>query len=357
MQQTMPHNTKVLFILKRRQDYNGDKHSHANLSTGLYNSAAFMNDMLNEQGIRSKIAVVRDNNDIDRQVTKFKPKYVIIEALWVVPSKFSVLCKLHPNVKWIIRLHSEIPFLANEGIAMDWLGDYPASHNLIIAANAPRALKDLRFYLKTKYHWNDEKLEKKVIYLPNYYPDTYKRKEFDDTKCHIDIGCFGAIRPMKNHLTQAIAAIKFAESIGKKLRFHINAGRIEQKGDSVLNNLKALFTQLKSSGHQLIDHGWMPREEFLKVCGKMDIGMQVSMSETFNIVGADLMGQGVPLVGSNEIPWMCKFFTAKPTDTESIYRKLRLTHCFSKVNVFLNQLFLRKYTNKTRKIWVKYFED
>jgi hypothetical protein len=352
----MSHETRVLFILKRRQDYNGDKHSHIGMSTGLYNSASFMNDMLNKHGIHSKIAVVRDNNDIDREVTLHKPKYVIIEALWVVPSKFSVLCKLHPNVKWIIRLHSEIPFLANEGIAMDWLGDYPAFHNVIIAANAPRALKDLRFYIKTKYKWTDDKVERKVIYLPNYYPDTYKRKVFDHTKTHIDIGCFGAIRPMKNHLTQAIAAIKFAEAIGKKLRFHINAGRVEQKGDSVLNNLRALFTQLHGTGHELINHGWMPREEFLEVCGKMDIGMQVSLSETFNIVAADLMSQGVPVIGSNEIPWMFKFFTAKPTDTESIFKKLRVTHCFSDINVSINQRLLHIYTNKTSKIWKAYFK-
>ncbi len=352
----MSHKTKVLFILKRRQDYNGDKHSHVGMSTGLYNSASFMNDMLNKHGVHSEIAVVRDNNDIDRAVTLHKPKYVMIEALWVVPSKFSVLCKLHPNVKWIIRLHSEIPFLANEGIAMDWLGDYPAFHNVIIAANAPRALKDLRFYVKTKYGWNDEKIARKVIYLPNYYPDTYKRKDFDQNKTHIDIGCFGAIRPMKNHLTQAIAAIKFAESIGKKLRFHINAGRVEQKGDNVLKNLRALFIHLHGSGHELIDHGWMPREEFLEVCGKMDIGMQVSLSETFNIVAADLMSQGVPVIGSNEIPWMCKFFTAKPTDTESIYKKLRVTHCFPKINVYTNQRLLHIYTNKTCKIWTTYFK-
>jgi hypothetical protein len=39
---------KVLFILKRRHDYNSEKHINVNLSTGLYNSASFMNDMLNE---------------------------------------------------------------------------------------------------------------------------------------------------------------------------------------------------------------------------------------------------------------------------------------------------------------------
>jgi hypothetical protein len=77
--------------------------------------------MLVANGVDSTIIEVIDNNGIDREVTKYKPTHVIIEALWVIPSKFEILTKLHPNVKWIIRLHSEIPFLANEGIAMEWM--------------------------------------------------------------------------------------------------------------------------------------------------------------------------------------------------------------------------------------------
>ena len=128
--------TRILFILKRREDYNAEKHSHIGLSTGLYNSANFMNEMLQKAGVESKLVVVIDNNCIDREVNLYNPTHVIIEALWVVPTKFSVLCKLHPNVKWIIRLHSEVPFLANEGIAFDWIADYARFKNVFIAANS-----------------------------------------------------------------------------------------------------------------------------------------------------------------------------------------------------------------------------
>jgi len=121
---------KILIILKRRHDYNHEKHININISTGLYNSAYFVNEMLNNYGLDSTIVVVVDNNCIDREVSKYKPTHVIIEALWVVPSKFHVLQNLHPNVKWIIRLHSEIPFLANEGMAFDWIGDYMAYDNV-----------------------------------------------------------------------------------------------------------------------------------------------------------------------------------------------------------------------------------
>lgn len=348
---------KVLFILKRRHDYSSRKHSsHAGMSTGLYNSASFMSEMLLKAGVSSEVAVVVDNNEIDKHVTKHKPTHVIIEALWVTPSKFSVLSKLHPNVKWIVRLHSELAFLANEGIAMDWIGDYLDFKNVIIAVNAPRTLEEIRFYAKNK-EIPAVLVDKKVVYLPNYYPQNYKDKNLDKNKEHIDICCFGAIRPLKNHLVQAIAAVKFAESIGRKLRFHINLGRVEGRGEPILKNLQCLFAQLEDTGHKLIEQEWTPREEFLHLCRRMDLGMQCSISETFNIVAADLISQGVPVIGSREIPWINPMFCANPVDSKKIEKAIKRSYCLPKINVYTNQILLKRYTNKSRKIWLNYFKN
>jgi len=218
---------KLLFILKRREDFDPVKHNKIGLSTGLYNSASFIVEMLNKAGIEAILEVVIDNNDIDRIVTKYRPTHVIIEALWVTPTKFPILRKLHPKVKWIIRLHSEMPFLAGEGMAFDWIGDYVVQDNLYIGVNAPRMMEEVKTFIQVKEQWSSEKIEEKIFYLPNYYPQEYKRKEYQINKEYVDIGCFGAVRPLKNHMLQAIAAIKFAEHIGKKLRFHINVGRVE----------------------------------------------------------------------------------------------------------------------------------
>ena len=349
--------SNVLFILKRREDYNGVVHSHVGLSTGLYNSASFVNQMLANSNIESNLEVAIDNNCIDRLVTKHRPTHCIIEALWVVPQKFTVLSKLHPNVTWIIRLHSEMPFMAGEGNAMDWLGDYSQFKNIVIACNAPRMLRETRLYLQHLNQWDTKTTEAKVIYLPNYYPQEYKTKKFDRNKDWVDVGCFGAVRPLKNHLLQAFGAIEFAEQIGKQLKFHINAGRIEMQGGPALNNLKGLFQQIHSHGHELINHQWTPREEFLELCATMDIGMQVSFSETFNIVGADLISQGVPLVGTaGEIPWAVTKFCADPTNSADICDKLTSAYRWPWLNVKSNQWSLSSYTNKTQSIWAKYFK-
>jgi hypothetical protein len=346
----------VLFILKRRPDFNLDLHNTKSMSTGLYNSAAFMADMCNASGIDAHIEVAIDNNCIDRLVTQHRPTHVIIEALWVVPSKFTILTKLHPTVKWIVRLHSEMPFLASEGMALDWIGDYSSIPNVIVAANGPRMLGEVSLYLKVKQGWTDTEAKEKVIYLPNYYPQDYKQKEYQINKEYIDIGCFGAVRPLKNHVLQAIAAIQFAEKIGKKLNFHINVGRVEGKGEPVMSNLQGLFKQLYEKGHRLISNTWAPREEFLQLCAKMDIGLQVSFSETFNIVGADIISQGVPLVGSIEIPWCLEEYTARAQYCEEIYNALIKTHENPLHNVEGNQKRLTEYTSNTDKIWTSYFK-
>lgn len=346
---------KVLFILKRRPDFDPEKHSVKGLSTGLFNSATFVENMLRQSGIDAALEVAIDNNCIDRLVRQHQPTHVIIEALWVVPTKFEILTKLHPKVRWIIRLHSEMPFIASEGISMDWIGDYVTYPEIDIAINAPRMLNEIREYLSTKMRWSADDCSQRVFYLPNFYPQEYKLKAFDRNKYWVDICCFGAIRPLKNHLLQAFAAIKFANRIHKQLRFHINLGRIEMKGDPIYNNLTALFEQLNDYGHQMIGHEWTPREQFLEICQQMDIGLQCNFSETFNIVSADLISQGVPILGSKEIPWSTRLFNCDPTNSDDIARRMQLLYYLPDLNVRLNQRNLTAYTAQTKIIWIDYF--
>jgi hypothetical protein len=347
---------KVLFILKRKEGYsipitkNTNDITNIGLTTGLYNSSSFVNDMLIAEGVQSKMVIVTDNNDIHREVVLYNPTHVIIEALWVVPSKFTILTQLHPTVKWIIRLHSAVPFLSNEGMAMGWLADYARFENLVLASNSPEMYRDLITYLSaTKID-----IKASLVYLPNYFPQEYKYKRLDKHKDTIDMGCFGSIRPLKNHLIQAVAAINFANKYNKKLRFHVNSERIEMKGQPVLNNLMSMFAELHDAGHELINHPWLNRVDFLNLCGQMDIGLQCSFNETFNIVGADIISQGVPLVYSSEIPWAIKWFSANPTDSDSITKQIEFAYNYSGINVSTNQWRLTKYTNEVKHIWLRY---
>lgn len=349
--------SKVLFILKRKASYAAtDPASPTGLSTGLFNSANFVSDMLNENGIESVTEIARDNNDIDRLVTRHRPTHVIIEALWVIPEKFIILSKLHPAVTWIVRLHSETPFIANEGIAMKWVGQLAALPNVVISCNSKRMYDEMSFYVGVTMNWCQTEVDNKVVFLPNYYPMTRVcHPKFEKDK--IDIGCFGAIRPLKNHLMQALAAIKYGDLVGVPVRFHINSGRIEGRGEPILSNLIEMFKHVEAEGHELVMHSWKNHDEFLELCSYMDIGMQVSFSETFNIVAADMLVAGVPLVMSGEIPWASKISVATPTDLNSIVEKMTLATLMPKFNVWANRRKLTKYLRTSRTLWVKYFSD
>lgn len=333
--------TRVLFICKKRLTEYG-------ISYGLINSCRFLCNALERLGVEAKVVSVLDNNGIDREVHQYKPTHVFIEALWVVPEKFKVLLPRYRKVQWYVRLHSNIPFLANEGIAMEWLDRYAELQkhhkNFHIAANAFRLVKDL-----------GRSRHMKIVYTPNvYYPDVYphsKRLKHNVHHHHdvLNVGCFGAIRPMKNHLTQAIAAMIFANRLGKKLHFHIN-GRCEQKGDQFLRNLRYLFAGTK---HKLVLHQWMPHHQFVTLVEEMDLGMQVSFSETFNIVAADFVAANVPLVGSAEIEWLNMWYKTVPTDTEDIVMCLYLAYYGKKVGLQkLNKIGLALYNSKALSVWV-----
>lgn len=350
---------KILFIIKKREEVD-ESGAKKIIETGLYNSSNYLNTVLNNIGIESVVDYAIDNNCIDRIVTKHKPTHVIIEALWVVPEKFIILCQLHPKIKWIIRFHSDMPFMACEGNAMSWISKYSMFKNLYIGCNAPRFTREIKIFLRSLNNLSEKEVDDKVLYLPNYYPiDGFKTKTKEENleKDFINICCFGAIRPLKNQLIQAISAIEFSNKINKKLRYHINATRLETNGSPVYHNIKGLFANLPSDRFELIEHEWHNKQNFLKLCSEMDIGLQVSFSETFNIVGCDILSQGVPIVCSHDIPWSInKEYNAVPTDSVDITNKLLSTYENIEDNVKINTESLSNYVENTKRVWYEYFK-
>lgn len=295
---------RVLFLTKSGHLY-GHHGKILKKSSGLYNSTRFVVKALLECAIPASIVEVIDGNCIDREVTRYydnhkdgsrKPMLVVLEALWVTPEKIAELKALHPKVKWWCHLHSNVPFLAQEGMSMDWIIAYGKLGVSFIA-------NDLRHF----YPLKELLPPKQLVFLPNcYIPDNHCAVRPDVSKPYLDIGCFGAVRPLKNHLMQALAAIRFARERGKKLRFHINATRVETGGNPVLKNLRQLFGRLRDA--ELVESDWHAPDKFLKYLhDHIDIGMQVSLTETFNVVSADYVSAGIPMVVSDEVQWASSF--------------------------------------------------
>lgn len=331
---------RVLFILKKRSSY-GIKTPY--LTSGLHNSVSFTVTALRRLGVHAYIVDVVDGNDIDREIVRHRADIVIIEALWVTPEKLHENQRLHPNVSFYVHLHSHLPFLAGEGMAMKWLRQY-VDIGIKIIANSRPAYEALLSILNCK----------QLIYLENVY--LFKEKDV----CHrhdrtLHVGCFGAIRPLKNQLLQALAAIKYAHEKKMFLYFHMNTTRVESSGQSVLKNLKQLFIDTPHA--VLVETPWLEPEEFLRYLrSNIDIGLQVSLSETFNVVSADCVAVGLPIVVSREVSWTSFLSKADTDSIDSIVEHMNFA-IKNKWLVSINQWLLRRHGRRAARAWYKFIHQ
>lgn len=344
---------KILFLLKQSNLY-GDVTSTTSKS-GLLNSAVITARQLEKRrGICTSVRICRDANGIDKEVRDYRPDLCIIEAIWVLPSKFEELRKIYPHLPFIVRVHSEIPFLAQEGEAIKRIHEYQDVSNVYTAFNSYVTYRnfsglDNSLYLPNIY----EVFEKQHISFKEHWNYILHPKYFVPEKPIYNIGCFGAIRPMKNQLLQAFAAIAFGDKNNVSIRFNINSSRMEQGGQSVLKNIKALFDAHPE--HELVEHEWMKRHKFLETINLMDLGMQVSFNESFNIVTADFVKMGVPTIVSPEITWMPQEVHVWSDDIMEIAAKMEHVLANKEHINKLSNNALVKYDRGAIKVWDKLY--
>ena len=110
--------------------------------------------------------------------------------------------------------------------------------------------------------------------------------------------------------------------------------------------------------YKLVEHDWYSHEEFVDVVRLMDMGTQVSLTETFNIVAADFVAAGTPIVGSPQITWLPKMFQADPNSTESIKRKLHFAWSWTGQTMrYLSEMGLKDSSKAAEKVWLQYVKS
>ena len=327
-----------LFIYKKNQDYDSSQGQAP--SSGVRSSVAFVVDMLQHHGVNAVLAEAVDGNSIDALVTKYRPRRVVLEALWVTPEKLTELLKLHPGVRqWTVRAHSEIPFLAQEGCAVDWLVQI-GRLGVEVAFNSNQTVEDWRVL-------------DHATWLPNYYPLRSPRTAASNGSDY-HVGCFGAIRPLKNQLIQALAAIKFARHLNCPLVFHMNGSRVEQMGSSNLKNIQAA---IRHAGQTLELHPWLPHTEFLELVAQMDVCLAVSLSESYCIVAADAVSMGIPLVGSSAISWLPRRSRARVDSVDDIFQAMDRADETNGAAVHLNHEALENYLETAVSTWMHWVKE
>ena len=163
--------------------------------------------------------------------------------------------------------------------------------NLTIAANSRR----LTDFLRSTY-------DAHVLYLPNLYDLERVQRRRDERHQHrlLRIGTFGALRWLKNHTTAAAAALAMARQRGCDLELWMSV-YCEGHGRTVLQSVRNLFAGLPWA--RLHEAPWESWAAFRRIVGSMDLTLQPSFTETFNIVTADSVAEGVPAVVSHAVEW------------------------------------------------------
>ena len=367
---------RLLFVLNTRSDYYGYHYDYscggcgacANCmaptaasksgtlpwsgNSGLYNSCAYVVDMLNAAGVASRMIQVDSASEIGQAVAACDPTDVICEAFFVAPATIKALATTYPLIRWWLRNHSEIIFLSQDSNAMQWIAGYLAIPSMSLSANAARSVADFRNITEAYFpHWDAATVADRVQLLPNYHPMIAPLPPIPSAHGVLNVGCMGAIRPQKNTLQQAICAMAVARQLGKTLRFHVNE-RVDHLAGGTLKNLKALFRNAPNA--ELVSHGWLERADFYDLCRQMDIGMQVSATETFNLVAADFVTMDRPIVVSPEISWTDPRIQASPTNGADIIKKMLIALKASSI-VASNRAGLLKYDAASQKQWLAVF--
>jgi hypothetical protein len=275
--------------------------------------------------------------------------HALIEAPWVSAAETAKLTFEFPNVHFIVRAHSQIGFLQVEPgaikIMRELLDMQEGVLNLTVAANSHK----LASFLEKTY-------TSPCLYLPNLYylERAHRHRDLDHgTRQLLRISSFGALRLMKNHTTAAAAALMIAERRRCDLEFWVNVNR-EEHGKGVLQSLRNMFTGLPWA--KLIEHPWEEWSKFRKTAGHMDLALQVSFSETFNLVSADSVAEQVPVVTSSAIEWTPSHWHADPDSVEEIARTGMML--LSDPGAGAEGLeALQKYSRNGTRRWLRYLAD
>jgi hypothetical protein len=316
--------TKVLFVpLDHAEgyeygeygDYNARYHGPHVSHTGLAISALNTAKVLRANGVNAVVRPVKDTKGIEYWIEKEQPTNVVINALWFPTADLQALVNLRTDIQFVLLIHSNISFLQVEPLGVGLMRaaldlSTTALGNFRVAFNSlPAALGIGDAYGNV------------VRYLPNLYfldgmTNTNLPKWAGGT---IRIGAFGALRALKNPTTSAAAALSIARNLGTDLEFHINTGRDDMGGQSVLVKAVESFVQ-GIPGVTLVKDNWSAWTGFRKLVRHMHLLLAPSYTESFCMVVADGIAEGIASVVGTAIPWTPDKWQSDPDSVDEVMK-------------------------------------
>lgn len=337
---------RVVFIFKNFGLIKGISH------IGLGVASANTSETLKQHGIQAEVWSILTTEDLvekieeDHHKNHKKPTHIIISAPWVPTALLAELTCKYRHIKFTVVSHSNVGFLAADRNGIKLLREeiilQKHVHNFQVAGNSKR------FADWATVAWDEE-----VAFLPNLYNVAHmklKHKRWSKRET-LRIGCFGAVRPLKNQITAAAAALAIARKLDVHTEIWFNSGRNEGGSFSSMNTIEQLVGKI--DGFKIRHMPWAPWHKFREFVGTMHLNLQPSYTESFNMVVADSVYESVPAVVSEAICWTPHEWIANSDDALAIARtgiELLRDPCAGEEG----QAALRKFVDDGVKAWKRY---
>ena len=323
---------------------------------GLGVSAVNTQQVLRRNGIHAEVWGVSSAVDLDAKLVAahrgavdadhVRISHVVISAPWLKTSELTALLSRFTDIDFAVISHSNIGFLVVEPGAISLITEgislQQAWHNFKLGANSAKFCD-----------WMMRVYGNKPAYLPNLYnlahtDGTVSRPPWRHGT--LRIGSFGAIRVLKNHISAAAAAIEISRRLGVDTEFWLSGGRSEHAGPA-LDAITRLIRASASCKLKTLD--WKSWPDFNKELRVMNLLLQPSFTESFNMVSADGVAQGVPSVVSDAIEWVPKNWQARADDACDI-SNVGISLLFDPTAAAEGRVALAKHNRMALQAWIDY---
>lgn len=284
--------------------------SHIGLGVAAINTAK----VLRKNGIAAEVWPIVSAADLRQRLAAAEDvTHVVVSAPWIPSVDLQQLTNTYPDVQFAVNCHSNVGFLQADAngvkLVREALEIETGTFNFHFAGNSRRFCR-----------WITDAYAAPCSYLPNlYFLDGVSRG------CRpifhggtLRIGAFGATRPLKNFMSAGGAALEISRQLKADLELWVSAGRTEGGGDTILRAARAMLGGLATV--KLIENGWQSWPKFRQTVGNMHLLLQPSYTESFNMVTADGIAEGVPSVVSSAIDWAPSHWKADVDDVFDIAR-------------------------------------
>lgn len=281
--------------------------SHIGLGVAALNTAK----SLRKKGVAAEVWPIVNAAEL-RSRLDHSISHVVVSAPWIPTVEWQRITSDFPNIRFAVNCHSNVGFLQADtnGVKLvrEAMEIERSAWNFHIAGNSRKFCR-----------WVRDTYSVPCTYLPNLY---YLENSSAPVRPlyqggTLRIGAFGATRPLKNFMSAAAAAMEISTRVRADLELWVSSGRTEG-GMGVLDAVRAMTSGLPNV--KLVEGGWQSWAKFRGTVAHMHLLLQPSYTESFNMVTADGIAEGVASVVSDAIDWAPEHWKACADDVTEIAR-------------------------------------